>query len=227
MRLDHLLLRSGPQSPAIAIRLQSRRGASQLRFGSNLPSRTAKSSGRPSGWPRRVTGCSSVGAGGLRHREGRPAGSANLFMNVGVRCPGALESPTQGLPGSLSTLQRSRTGCAGPSERAQRQPTWLSAQHAWAFSSVGKSARLITVRSVVRIHKGPRPCRHARDGLQSHRRCVAPATCARPNRGCSSAGRAPALQAGGRRFEPGHLQVAAPGDDVSCVRSGSRISGHA
>ena len=33
------------------------------------------------------------------------------------------------------------TGCAGPTR---------------AFSSVGKSARLITVRSVVRIHKGPR-----------------------------------------------------------------------
>ena len=27
---------------------------------------------------------------------------------------------------------------------------------AWAFSSGGKSARLITVRSVVRVHKGPR-----------------------------------------------------------------------
>ena len=33
------------------------------------------------------------------------------------------------------------TGCAGPTR---------------AFSSVGESARLITVRSVVRIHKGPR-----------------------------------------------------------------------
>ena len=32
------------------------------------------------------------------------------------------------------------TGCAGPTR---------------AFSSVGESARLITVRSVVRIHKGP------------------------------------------------------------------------
>jgi hypothetical protein len=55
---------------------------------------------------------------------------------------------------------------------------------AWAFSSVGESARLITVRSLVRIQKGP----------------PMPGP-----RGCSSAGRAPALQAGGRRFEPGHL----------------------
>ena len=56
----------------------------------------------------------------------------------------------------------------------------------WAFSSGGKSARLITVRSVVRVHKGPPPA-------------------ATHSGGCSSAGRAPALQAGGRRFEPAHL----------------------
>ena len=59
-----------------------------------------------------------------------------------------------------------------------------------AFSSVGESARLITVRSLVRIQKGPRP--------RSTDRSVC-------SWGCSSAGRAPALQAGGRRFEPGHL----------------------
>ena len=60
-----------------------------------------------------------------------------------------------------------------------------------AFSSVGESARLITVRSLVRIQKGPRP----------------PHLTAAPKRswGRSSAGRAPALQAGGRRFEPGRL----------------------
>ena len=64
----------------------------------------------------------------------------------------------------------------------------------WAFSSVGESARLITVRSLVRIQKGPR---------SEPARTTAPSP-----RGCSSAGRAPALQAGGRRFEPGHLHVA-------------------
>jgi hypothetical protein len=60
----------------------------------------------------------------------------------------------------------------------------------WAFSSGGKSARLITVRSVVRVHKGPP---QALSPLGS------------PLWGCSSAGRAPALQAGGRRFESAHL----------------------
>ena len=61
-----------------------------------------------------------------------------------------------------------------------------------AFSSVGESARLITVRSLVRIQKGPR---HPDRGVVP---CGA-------SRGCSSAGRAPALQAGGRQFEPAHL----------------------
>jgi hypothetical protein len=70
---------------------------------------------------------------------------------------------------------------------------------AGAFSSVGESARLITVRSLVRIQKGPRP-RLAADERPS------PARSALAARGCSSAGRAPALQAGGRRFEPAHLQ---------------------
>ena len=52
-------------------------------------------------------------------------------------------------------------------------------------SSVGLSTRLISVGSVVQIH--PDPPR---------------------NRGCSSDGRAPALQAGGHRFDPVHLHQA-------------------
>ena len=51
----------------------------------------------------------------------------------------------------------------------------------WAYSSVGQSARLISVRSVVQIYLGP------------------------PFWGYSSAGRAPALQAGGQRFESAYL----------------------
>ena len=51
-----------------------------------------------------------------------------------------------------------------------------------AYSSAGQSTRLISVGSMVQIHLGPVPG------------------------GSSSAGRAPALQAGGRRFEPGLLQ---------------------
>lgn len=107
---------------------------------------------------------------------------------------------------SLSTLQGSRLWRAIPFRDAQ--PSEVPRPAAYrakgllgrvirAFSSVGESARLITVRSVVRIHKGPRDrtsvlCRPPTGGLV-------------PCRGCSSAGRAPALQAGGRRFEPGHL----------------------
>ena len=55
-----------------------------------------------------------------------------------LQAPEATTSPR----GCRSTLQRSREPAApGPTR---------------AFSSVGESARLITVRSVVRIHKGPR-----------------------------------------------------------------------
>ena len=50
-------------------------------------------------------------------------------------------------------------------------------------SSVGQSTRLISVGSMVQIHPDPPFIR----------------------RGCSSVGRAPALQAGGHRFDPVHL----------------------
>jgi hypothetical protein len=62
----------------------------------------------------------------------------------------------------------------------------------WAYSSVGKSARLISVRSVVRIHLGP-PTNHQRTELIVI------------GWGCSSIGRAPVLHAGGRRFDSGQL----------------------
>ena len=68
-------------------------------------------------------------------------GSGNLQKTMPRVGALGSEIPTPPESVSRSTLQRSRTGRAGP---------------AWAFSSVGKSARLITVRSVVRIHKGPR-----------------------------------------------------------------------
>jgi hypothetical protein len=55
-----------------------------------------------------------------------------------------LQAPEATIAASRMSLHASAvkgTGCAGPTR---------------AFSSVGESARLITVRSVVRIHKGPR-----------------------------------------------------------------------
>ena len=59
-----------------------------------------------------------------------------------------------------------------------------------ACSSVGQSAPLIRVRSVVQIDSGP--------PFSLGRACPI-------GRGRSSAGRAPALQAGGHRFDPGRL----------------------
>jgi hypothetical protein len=73
-----------------------------------------------------------------------------------------------------------------------------------ASSSAGQSARLISVRSEVQILPGP-PFRDRASGA---------AVVAGPwflRRGCSSVGRAPALQAGGHRFDPVHLHWPATG----------------
>ena len=79
-----------------------------------------------------------------------------------------------------------------------------------AYSSVGQSARLISARSLVQIQVGPPSLcgmRAARTNRQA--RLSGPALSpSRPRRaewGCSSVGRAPGLQPGGRRFEPAHL----------------------
>ncbi len=77
-----------------------------------------------------------------------------------------------------------------------------------------ESARLISVRSVVQIYLGPpmksrkQKAESRKQKAESRRAGGISAFCflisAFP-RGCSSAGRAPALQAGGRRFEPDQL----------------------
>ena len=112
---------------------------SQLKSCSNASCRTAKSSEQS----RRVPGCNAMWSIRESVREGRPAGSGNL-QKINAR-------QEHGAPGARGFYVASRmslhasavkgTGCAGPTR---------------AFSSVGESARLITVRSVVRIHKGPR-----------------------------------------------------------------------
>ena len=72
-----------------------------------------------------------------------------------------------------------------------------------AYSSVGESARLISVRSIVQIYLGP------------------PGSRKRLLRGYSSIGRAPALQAGGCRFDPGYLhhEEEIPGFENCQIRS--------
>jgi hypothetical protein len=112
---------------------------SQLKSCSNASRRTAKSSEQS----RRVPGCNAAWSIRASVWEGRPAGSGNL-QKINAR-------QERGAPGARGYYVASRkslhasavkgTGCAGPTR---------------AFSSVGESARLITVRSVVRIHKGPR-----------------------------------------------------------------------
>ena len=100
------------------------------------------------------------GARAVHGPEGRPAsGSGNLLKRPRVattrqvsRRPARSVAPL--LQGSRDTAPwrlRPR-GDAAPALRALRV-----ARPAGAFSSVGESARLITVRSLVRIQKGPRP----------------------------------------------------------------------
>ena len=131
----------------------------------------------------------------ISSNRGRPAsGSGNLLKNI-------WRHPASARPALLCGQSLHYFSCQGDAARRPRAlaecgvdvALHLGASGACtrAFSSVGESARLITVRSVVRIHKGP------------PRRFTFMAK--RHLRGCSSAGRAPALQAGGRQFEPAHL----------------------
>ena len=120
-----------------AMRVTAR--TSQLKSCSNASCRTAKSSEQS----RRVPGC-NVARSIMRKRGGEAGQQA-----VGICRKNARQE--RGAPGARGYCVASRmslhasavkgTGCAGPTR---------------AFSSVGESARLITVRSVVRIHKGPR-----------------------------------------------------------------------
>ena len=84
-------------------------------------------------------------------------------------------------------------GARAISFRGSRPRNQIRGTGSGAFSSGGQSARLITVRSVVRVHKGP-----PLSGTAS------------PSWGCSSAGRAPPLQGGGQGFEPPHLHKLCP-----------------
>ena len=170
MRLDHLLLGSGPS--AYAQQCASRHGpvnSSRAATRHEEPRRVAsnREEYRDVMW-RGPSRASVVGRPASRQWE-----SAEIDARQERGAPGARGNHVASRM-SLHASAVKGTGCAGPTR---------------AFSSVGESARLITVRSVVRIHKGPRSY---------------------PYRGCSSAGRAPALQAGGRRFEPGHLHGQRP-----------------
>ena len=142
--------------------------------------------------------CRFAGAGG-----GTPVGSGNLHNKLSVPLWHRLREVSSSMRTSLSTLQGSRPRCArcarvtrlgGRSCGVPARARSLRGRAPRAFSSVGESARLITVRSLVRIQKGPRPSPHLDGRLSSAW-------------GRSSAGRAPALQAGGRRFEPGRLHI--------------------
>ena len=113
------------------------------------------------------------GARAVHGPEGRPAsGSGNLLRigrerpqhdrsRVGLRGQSLHSFRGQGTPGPGLRVC-ARPGAARPVPRAP-PPTGRGVRGrqrsiaAGAFSSVGESARLITVRSLVRIQKGPRP----------------------------------------------------------------------
>jgi hypothetical protein len=86
---------------------------------------------------------------------------------------------------------------------------------------------LISVRSEVQILPGPPPAlacgRRRGSGRRSWRIIDAPVArwLRGSHRGCSSAGRAPALQAGGRRFDPDHLHQPCRASPVGDGASGA------
>ena len=100
-------------------------------------------------------------------RGGRPAGSGNLLItggSVATHHRGAARAfcgqvaprfRGQGAPGAVPRPRWPSRHRPGRPRRPWRRCA-RSRSGAWAFSSGGKSARLITVRSVVRVHKGPR-----------------------------------------------------------------------
>ena len=98
-------------------------------------------------------------------REGRPAGSGNLLKetNLRVRHRG-IASPTRLVAPRFRGQGSGAPGLFGSRrDQSLRGASLRHGSSAWnlraagAFSSGGESARLITVRSVVRVHKGPRP----------------------------------------------------------------------
>lgn len=101
--------------------------------------------------------------------------------------------------------------CAAPGGRAAVPRVGRVARAVGASSSVGQSTRLISVGSEVQVLPGP--YRSVRRGA-ARPRAGAGAVCG----GRSSAGRAPALHAGGRRFDPGRLHPCVPG--CVCPRAG-------
>ena len=136
MRLDHLLLGSGPS--AYMQQCVSRHGPVNS---SRAVTRRAE--------PRRVASNREEYRDVMRRGPYAKACGKAGQQAVGICRKNARQE--RGAPGARGYYVASRkslhasavkgTGCAGPTR---------------AFSSVGESARLITVRSVVRIHKGPR-----------------------------------------------------------------------
>ena len=169
------------------------------------------------------------GRGRWRKPPGRPAsGSGNLHTKAaGVRCPGANSRGPHKRDFRLVAPLFSGRGPAAPGPRSGPYETAaVSALVSWAFSSVGESARLITVRSVVRIHKGPRPSRHARTArITSSLRRIRDVGA--PPGGVAQLGEHLLCKQGVAGSSPAISRARAPGDDVSCVQSGSRIRGRA
>ena len=137
MRLDHLLLGSGPS--AYAQQCASRHGpvnSSRAATRREEPRRVASNREEYRDVMRRdPSGASVMGRPASRQWE-----SAEIDARQERGAPGARGNHVASRM-SLHASAVKGTGCAGPTR---------------AFSSVGESARLITVRSVVRIHKGPR-----------------------------------------------------------------------
>jgi hypothetical protein len=160
VRLDHLLLRSDLCSRHVRVIEDT---VSQLRSCSNARRGTAKSSEpssrRSTGMQRRV-GPMPVRRRRRRHTSGQwesaqlPAPSRRP-----VPRPSSSDADKSLHASGVKARRRALRGRRYPARPVVRRPcACANDAHAQprAFSSVGESARLITVRSLVRIQKGPR-----------------------------------------------------------------------
>jgi hypothetical protein len=155
-------------------------------MGQTIPFRNRED--QRSSWKPVASATARLPAGGVAAKSSEQVGnrksvSAETAPSAAVETCDTIKQPLSGVGRGISPRfsgQAAGDVLAGPTRLGPR-----------AFSSGGQSARLITVRSVVRIHKGPPR------GQAGHQRLT---------RGCSSVGRAPVLQAGGQRFESAHLQ---------------------
>ena len=179
-----------------------------------------------------------------RPADVRAVGPRRGELPVPPRDVGPRRRPADAAPATTSTSTRSRPRCTSRSPSpAPTSSIFLAGADPWEGDGArppraheGRPARPRRARHRPRRRLRPAVLRHARRRLRARRRATPSRSRSRPRsssptarggdytrlaRGHSSAGRAPALQAGGRRFDPGWLHHSGGCCSVCCCSSSS------